>query len=75
MLCLSAEQAFRTELFADSVGLFTGTVLGVLTAFHTGGGSMYAIAWPISGLFMLCLAAVLGEMASTWPVAGGSTFL
>lgn len=31
---------------------------------------MYAIAWPISGLFMLCLAAVLGEMASTWPVAG-----
>lgn len=31
---------------------------------------MYSVAWPISGLFMLCLAAVLGEMASTWPVSG-----
>lgn len=31
---------------------------------------MYAIAWPISGLFMVSLAAILGEMASTWPVAG-----
>lgn len=33
---------------------------------------MYSVAWPISGLFMLCLAAVLGEMASTWPVSGES---
>lgn len=47
-----------------------GTVLGVLTALEAGGGSMYAIAWPLSGLFMISLAAVLGEMASTWPVAG-----
>lgn len=50
--------------------LFAGTVLAVLTAMGKGGASMYSIAWPISGLFMLCLAAVLGEMASTWPVAG-----
>ncbi|GJN93235.1 hypothetical protein Rhopal_006282-T1 [Rhodotorula paludigena] len=53
-----------------NIGGLPGTVLGVLTALEKGGGSMYAIAWPISGLFMLCLAAVLGEMASTWPVAG-----
>lgn len=31
---------------------------------------MYAIAWPLSGLFMVSLAAILGEMVSTWPVAG-----
>lgn len=31
---------------------------------------MYAFAWPISGLFMCALAAILGEMASTYPVAG-----
>ncbi|GAA5865779.1 hypothetical protein JCM1840_003257 [Sporobolomyces johnsonii] len=53
-----------------NIGGLPGTVLGVLTALETGGGSMYAIFWPISGLFMCCLAAVLGEMASTWPVAG-----
>lgn len=47
-----------------------GTVLGVLTALQTGGGSMYAIAWPLSGLFMCAIAAILGEMVSTWPVAG-----
>ncbi|CEQ39368.1 SPOSA6832_00890 [Sporobolomyces salmonicolor] len=53
-----------------NIGGLPGTVLGVLTALETGGGSMYAIFWPVSGLFMCCLAAVLGEMASTWPVAG-----
>lgn len=31
---------------------------------------MYAIAWPLSGLFMCAIAAILGEMVSTWPVAG-----
>lgn len=31
---------------------------------------MYAIAWPISGIFMCMLVAVIGEMASTYPVAG-----
>ena len=55
---------------ADVVPLPAGTTLGVLTALEAGGGSMYAIAWPLSGLFMMSLAAVLGEMASTWPVAG-----
>ncbi|KAM0791010.1 hypothetical protein ACM66B_004309 [Microbotryomycetes sp. NB124-2] len=53
-----------------NIGGFPGTALAVLTAFDYGGPSMYSIAWPISGLFMLCLAAVLGEMASTYPVAG-----
>ncbi|BGP34969.1 hypothetical protein JCM10296v2_006793 [Rhodotorula toruloides] len=53
-----------------NIGGLPGTVLGVLTALEAGGGSMYAIAWPLSGLFMISLAAVLGEMASTWPVAG-----
>ncbi|GAA5878717.1 hypothetical protein JCM3774_000484 [Rhodotorula dairenensis] len=53
-----------------NIGGLPGCVLGVLTALEAGGGSMYAIAWPISGLFMVSLAAILGEMASTWPVAG-----
>ncbi|SCZ97268.1 BZ3500_MvSof-1268-A1-R1_Chr4-2g07099 [Microbotryum saponariae] len=53
-----------------NIGGFPGTVLAVLTAMRTGGSSMYVFAWPISGLFFMSLAAVLGEMASTWPVAG-----
>ncbi|GAA6008097.1 hypothetical protein JCM11491_001882 [Sporobolomyces phaffii] len=53
-----------------NIGGLPGTVLGVLTALQTGGGSMYAVAWPISGLFMCAIAAILGEMVSTWPVAG-----
>ncbi|SCV69196.1 BQ2448_2216 [Microbotryum intermedium] len=53
-----------------NIGGFPGTVLAVLTAMRTGGSSMYVFAWPISGLFFLSFAAVLGEMASTWPVAG-----
>ncbi|GAA5899863.1 uncharacterized protein JCM6883_006013 [Sporobolomyces salmoneus] len=53
-----------------NIGGLPGTVLGVLTALQTGGGSMYAIAWPLSGLFMCAVAAILGEMVSTWPVAG-----
>ncbi|GAA5986317.1 hypothetical protein JCM5350_002979 [Sporobolomyces pararoseus] len=53
-----------------NIGGLPGTVLGVLTALQTGGGSMYAIAWPLSGLFMCAIAAILGEMVSTWPVAG-----
>ncbi|GAA5824675.1 hypothetical protein JCM11251_005297 [Rhodosporidiobolus azoricus] len=55
-----------------NIGALPGTTLGVLTAFRAGGGSMYTIAWPISGLFLIGVAAVLGEMASTWPVAGAS---
>ncbi|GAA5900155.1 hypothetical protein JCM6882_002628 [Rhodosporidiobolus microsporus] len=55
-----------------NIGALPGTTLGVLTAFRTGGGSMYSIAWPISGLFLIGVAALLGEMASTWPVAGAS---
>ncbi|GAA6056973.1 hypothetical protein JCM3770_001993 [Rhodotorula araucariae] len=77
-----AELGFDEELARDydffasfgislcNIGGLPGTVLGVLTALSAGGGSMYAIAWPLSGLFMMALAAVLGEMASTWPVAG-----
>ncbi|KPV71547.1 uncharacterized protein RHOBADRAFT_56584 [Rhodotorula graminis WP1] len=77
-----AELGFDEELSRDydffasfgiticNVGGLPGTTLGVLTALEAGGGSMYAIAWPLSGLFMMSLAAVLGEMASTWPVAG-----
>ncbi|BGP42977.1 hypothetical protein JCM10449v2_006992 [Rhodotorula kratochvilovae] len=77
-----AELGFDEELTRDydffasfgislcNIGGLPGTTLGVLTALEAGGGSMYAIAWPLSGLFMMALAAVLGEMASTWPVAG-----
>ncbi|BGP19556.1 hypothetical protein JCM10213_000156 [Rhodosporidiobolus nylandii] len=55
-----------------NIGALPGTTLGVLTALRTGGPGLYSIAWPISGLFMIGLAAVLGELASTYPVAGAS---
>ncbi|GAA5985994.1 hypothetical protein JCM11641_004894 [Rhodosporidiobolus odoratus] len=54
-----------------NIGALPGVTLGVLTALRTGGPRLYSVAWPISGLFMICVAAVLGEMASTFPVAGG----
>lgn len=60
-------------MFLTLVLAVAGTLLGVLTALETGGGSMYSIAWPITGVFMCALAAVLGEMASTYPVAGSSS--
>ncbi|KAK4704983.1 hypothetical protein P7C70_g1220, partial [Phenoliferia sp. Uapishka_3] len=53
-----------------NIGFLPGTFLGVLTALDYGGGAMYCFAWPISGIFMCALAAILGEMASTYPVAG-----
>ncbi|KAM0752190.1 hypothetical protein T439DRAFT_287531 [Meredithblackwellia eburnea MCA 4105] len=53
-----------------NIGFLPGTFLGSLSAMEYGGGAMYAFAWPVSGLFMCALAAVLGEMASTYPVAG-----
>ena len=58
------------ERLSHSTLNIAGTFLGVITALDTGGGVMYAFAWPISGLFMMALAAVLGEMASCYPVAG-----
>ena len=42
----------------------------MLTAQEVGGSSMYTIGWPIAGLFMLGLVAILAEMASSYPVAG-----
>lgn len=57
-----------------NIGFLPGTFLGVMTAREVGGSSMYTIGWPIAGLFMLGLVAVLAEMASTYPVAGSSTF-
>lgn len=57
-----------------NIGFLPGTFLGVLTAAEVGGSSMYTIGWPIAGLFMLGLVAVLAEMASTYPVAGSFAF-
>ena len=63
------EGAFSQE-GADEVWGDAGTVLGLMTAIGSGGGSMYTFAWPLSGIFMCGIAAILGEMASTYPVAG-----
>lgn len=53
-----------------NVGFVPGTYLGVLTASEIGGSSMYCIGWPILGIFVCTLVAILAEMASTYPVAG-----
>lgn len=54
----------------SNIGFMPGTFWGFMTAMETGGGSMYAVCWPLVGVFMCTVAAVLGEMASAYPVAG-----
>src|SRR5436309_15272797 len=48
---------------------------GGITSFHVGfcsvGGASIGIAWPLVGLFSLCVAATMGQIASAFPTAGG----
>jgi amino acid transporter len=48
---------------------------GGVTSFHLGlcgvGGAAIGLGWPLVALFSLAVAATLGQLASTFPTAGG----
>ncbi len=48
---------------------------GGVTSFHLGlcsvGGASIGLGWPLVGLFALTVAATMGQLASTFPTAGG----
>ena len=48
---------------------------GGVTSFHLGlcsvGGAAIGLGWPLVGLFALAVAATMGQLASTFPTAGG----
>ncbi len=48
---------------------------GGVTSFHLGlcsvGGASIGLGWPLVGLFSLAVAATMGQLASTFPTAGG----
>jgi amino acid transporter len=48
---------------------------GGVTSFHLGlcsvGGAAIGLGWPLVGLFSLAVAATMGQLASTFPTAGG----
>src|SRR5580692_9109724 len=48
---------------------------GGITSFHLGlcsvGGASIGLGWPLVGLFALAVAATMGQLASTFPTAGG----
>jgi amino acid transporter len=48
---------------------------GGITSFHLGfcsvGGASIGLGWPLVSLFALAVAATMGQLASTFPTAGG----
>ena len=48
---------------------------GGVTSFHVGlcsvGGASIGLGWPLVALFALAVAATMGQLASTFPTAGG----
>jgi amino acid transporter len=48
---------------------------GGITSFHLGlcsvGGASIGLGWPLVGLLALAVAATMGQLASTFPTAGG----
>src|SRR3974390_360539 len=48
---------------------------GGVTSFHLGfcsvGGASIGLGWPLVALFALAVAATMGQLASTFPTAGG----
>ena len=48
---------------------------GGVTSFHLGlcsvGGASIGVGWPLVSLFALAVAATMGQLASTFPTAGG----
>lgn len=60
--------------FAISLSIIC-ILAGGVTSFHVGfcsvGGAAIGIGWPVAGLFALCVAATMGQIASAFPTAGG----
>jgi amino acid transporter len=60
--------------FAISLSIIC-ILAGGITSFHVGycsvGGASIGIGWPLVCLFSLCVAATMGQIASTFPTAGG----
>ncbi len=60
--------------FAISLSIIC-ILAGGVTSFHLGlcsvGGAAIGIGWPLVALFSLAVAATLGQLASTFPTAGG----
>src|SRR5437588_12313205 len=60
--------------FAVSLSIIC-ILAGGVTSFHVGycsvGGASIGIGWPLAGLFALCVAATMGQIASAFPTAGG----
>jgi amino acid transporter len=60
--------------FAISLSIIC-ILAGGITSFHVGycsvGGAAIGIGWPVVGLFALCVAATMGQIASAFPTAGG----
>jgi len=73
-----------TQELARRLGAFSNFALslsiicilaGGVTSFHLGlcsvGGASIGLGWPLVGLFALAVAATMGQLASTFPTAGG----
>ena len=60
--------------FAFSLSIIC-ILAGGVTSFHLGlcsvGGASIGLGWPLVGLFALAVAATMGQLASTFPTAGG----
>ncbi len=76
---LGYAQEFARVLGGFSNFAISLTIIGILaggvTSFHEGfcavGGAAIGIGWPVAGLFALCVAATMGQIASAYPTAGG----
>ncbi|MFM7804383.1 MAG: amino acid permease, partial [Verrucomicrobiota bacterium] len=77
------ELGYRQEL-ARRMGGFSNFAIslaiicilsGGITSFHVGfnsaGGASLGLGWPLVGLFSLCVAATMAQVASAFPTAGG----
>jgi amino acid transporter len=60
--------------FAISLSIIC-ILAGGVTSFHLGfcsvGGAAIGLVWPLVSLFALAVAATMGQLASTFPTAGG----
>ena len=71
------ELARRLNGFSNyAISLSTICILaGGVTSFHLGfcsvGGAAIGLGWPLVALFSLIVAATMGQLASTFPTAGG----
>ncbi len=71
------ELARRLSGFSNfAISLSTICILaGGVTSFHLGfcsaGGAAIGVGWPLVALFSLVVAATMGQLASTFPTAGG----